>query len=149
MRAGWSFGGIVAYEAAHQLIELGFTVKGLILIDCPLPINHKPLPEPVITRFVKNTTLIDEFKHNASLLASYKPPANVNLDSDFKVVILRCLDTIDTDRLCNVRYDWLSRQEVRNEAVERWMELLRVKAKVLDIRGNHFEPFAQENVSQS
>ena len=42
---GWLFGGIVALEAFHQLTKLGFTVKGLILIDSPLPINHIPLPK--------------------------------------------------------------------------------------------------------
>lgn len=147
MRAGWSFGGIVAYEASYQLTKLGFTVKGLILIDSPLPINHTPLPEAIITHLVKNTDLIDEFKQNASLLGKYNPPTNTNIGTDFKVVILRSHDVIDTEKLCNVKYDWLSRQEARDEAVEGWMELLGVRARVLGIRGNHFEPFAQENVS--
>ena len=62
-------------------------------------------------------------------------------------MILRSQNVIDTERLCNVKYDWLSRQEARDEAVEGWMELLGVRARVLGIGGNHFEPFAQENVS--
>ena len=64
-----------------------------------------------------------------------------------KVVHLRSQDTIDTERLCNVKYDWLSLQEARDEALEGWTKLLGVTAKVLSIKGNHFEPFSQEIVS--
>lgn len=35
--AGWSFGGVVAYEIAQQLSSIGDSVKGLILIDSVNP----------------------------------------------------------------------------------------------------------------
>lgn len=41
---GWSSGGILAYEAATQLIDSGETVLGLILIDSPCPLTLPPLP---------------------------------------------------------------------------------------------------------
>ncbi|UJR12998.1 hypothetical protein I4U23_000024 [Adineta vaga] len=40
---GWSSGGIVAYEAATQLIAYGEKVLGLILIDSPCPLTFPPL----------------------------------------------------------------------------------------------------------
>lgn len=135
----------MAFAAGQELIKLGFEVKGLILIDSPFPINHQPLPDAIIAHFVKNTALIDKFKQNASLLGRYKPPPDIV--SEFKIAYLRCQDTIDTERLCNVKYDWLSRQDTRDEAIVGWMEILHGQAKVFPIPGNHFEPFAPQNVS--
>lgn len=43
--AGFSFGGLVAFEMAVQLQRLGFEVPVLILIDCKVP----TLKEPIIT----------------------------------------------------------------------------------------------------
>ncbi|HTB74377.1 MAG TPA: amino acid adenylation domain-containing protein [Polyangiaceae bacterium] len=34
---GWSFGGVVAFEMARQLLEAGESVSGVALIDAPLP----------------------------------------------------------------------------------------------------------------
>ena len=65
------------------------------------------------------------------------------------MVHLRSQDTIDTERLCNVKYDWPSLQEARDEALEGWMRLMGVRVKVLNIRGNYFEPFSQEHVRHS
>ncbi|KAL8846942.1 MAG: hypothetical protein Q9221_007984 [Calogaya cf. arnoldii] len=48
---GWSFGGVVAFEATQILQRLGFNVRGLVLIDSPYPQNHEPLPEDII-RFI-------------------------------------------------------------------------------------------------
>lgn len=36
---GWSAGGVLAYSAAQQLLEVGETVERLILIDSPCPVN--------------------------------------------------------------------------------------------------------------
>jgi pimeloyl-ACP methyl ester carboxylesterase len=44
--AGFSFGGLIAFEMAIQLQRLGFEVPVLILIDCNVP----SLREPVIAR---------------------------------------------------------------------------------------------------
>ena len=39
---GWSFGGLIAYEVAHQLIELNENVKSIILIDTWATISNRP-----------------------------------------------------------------------------------------------------------
>ncbi|UZP39414.1 hypothetical protein NXS19_007230 [Fusarium pseudograminearum] len=77
---GWSFGGIVAFEVARLLFLRGIEVRGLVLIDSPSPINHEPLPAPIISSITRSTgrsestnALEEEFLCNASLLGRYKP----------------------------------------------------------------------------
>jgi thioesterase domain-containing protein len=51
--AGFSFGGLIAFEMAIQLQRLGFEVPVLILIDCKVPSlkeplgSHRVLPDPL------------------------------------------------------------------------------------------------------
>lgn len=155
---GWSFGGVVAYEAARQLLTLGFPLRGLLLIDSPFPHDHKALPEAVINHVLgtSNSTynkspppdshLLRSFKHCAQLLSQYNPPP---LSSDhrsrIKTVALRSADTLDTQGLCGVEYGWLERQDVRDEAVEGWKGLVG-EMEVLSIEGNHFEGFKADKV---
>ena len=156
MAAGWSFGGVVAFEAAGQLTAAGFHVKGVILIDSPYPRDHQPLPAKVISHILNkaartssmknnNTTLHlqAEFKHNAALLSKYSPPSR----SSIKTIMLRSRDTIDTEGLCGVKYDWLSSQEARDSAIRGWEEIAGGGVQVLEIPGNHFEAFAEKHVS--
>jgi iterative type I PKS product template protein len=42
--AGWSAGGVIAFEAANQLTKAGEAVEKLILIDSPCPDIIEPLP---------------------------------------------------------------------------------------------------------
>ncbi|KAL1863855.1 Type I Iterative PKS [Diaporthe australafricana] len=48
MIAGWSMGGILAYEAARQLLAAGEAVDLLGLIDSPCPRILPPLPAPTL-----------------------------------------------------------------------------------------------------
>ncbi|MCJ1247156.1 hypothetical protein MMC30_004368 [Trapelia coarctata] len=48
---GWSVGGILAFEAAHQLIVDGQHVERLILIDAPCPLTISPMPSSLIDFF--------------------------------------------------------------------------------------------------
>lgn len=45
---GWSFGGVVAFEAARILMGRGQRVKGVVLIDSPPPVGHVPLSDAII-----------------------------------------------------------------------------------------------------
>ncbi|HYW08939.1 MAG TPA: amino acid adenylation domain-containing protein [Longimicrobium sp.] len=40
---GWSFGGLVAFEMARQLVERGAEVRRLLLFDCRLPVTGPAL----------------------------------------------------------------------------------------------------------
>ena len=48
---GWSIGGVLAFEAAHQLIADGQQVERLILIDAPCPLTVSPMPPSLIDFF--------------------------------------------------------------------------------------------------
>ncbi|KAM0278167.1 hypothetical protein ACHAO9_012273 [Fusarium lateritium] len=52
--AGWSAGGIAAYDAAQQLVNQGETVQHLILIDSPNPIGLEKLP-PRFYKFLEKS----------------------------------------------------------------------------------------------
>nr|ALQ32935.1 putative polyketide synthase [Fusarium sacchari] len=147
---GWSFGGIVAYEAAQHLSMRGLKVRGLVLIDSPSPVNHEPLPAAVIASLANSrgtNALQEEFLSNASLLGTYKPVSFHQVTGvALKTVVLRSQETLDTEALCGVRYDWLSRQDTRDAAVETWEALVGGPIEVLPIPGNHFQPFSDDKV---
>lgn len=161
LKSGWSFGGVVAFEAARRLSDAGFHIKGLLLIDSPYPVNHEPLPDKVIAHVVQSATsktkahpgqstasLTDGFQRSAALLADYHAtPFNEEQRMKIKTIFLRSQDTLDTQATCDVRYDWLSSQDARDVALEGWKRLVGPNHDTLSIPGNHFEPFALQNVS--
>lgn len=132
-------------------------MQGLILIDSPNPIDHKPLPIEVIASIVNtrgqthalnnNTALREEFQFNASLLGSYKAlPFSKTNGPRLNTVMLKSEDVLDTESACGVRYDWLSDQDERSAAITAWEELTGGHVEVLSIPGNHFEAFSSKNV---
>ncbi|HET6762465.1 MAG TPA: amino acid adenylation domain-containing protein, partial [Longimicrobiaceae bacterium] len=50
--AGWSYGGLVAFEMARQLVRAGAEVERLVLFDCRLPVTAPALArlDPVLFR---------------------------------------------------------------------------------------------------
>ena len=129
------------------------------MIDSPLPRNHQPLPQEIVAYILSNNQnnangatnnkdvvnphLLAEFKLSATLLGSYSAPSTAPI----KTVMLRNSDVFDTEALCGVKYDWLSSQKTRDEAIEGWEEILGTKVDVLEIPGNHFEAFDEQYVS--
>ncbi|KAF2650606.1 polyketide synthase [Lophiostoma macrostomum CBS 122681] len=51
--AGWSAGGIAAYDAAQRLVDEGETVERLVLLDSPNPIGLEKLP-PRFYKFLES-----------------------------------------------------------------------------------------------
>ncbi|KAL2023150.1 hypothetical protein VTK56DRAFT_3756 [Thermocarpiscus australiensis] len=43
--AGWSAGGVIAYEIVYQLTTAGEEVENLVIIDAPCPVTIEPLPQ--------------------------------------------------------------------------------------------------------
>jgi iterative type I PKS product template protein len=43
--AGWSAGGVIAYEIVNQLTKINEVVEHLIIIDAPCPVTIEPLPK--------------------------------------------------------------------------------------------------------
>lgn len=139
-------------------MALGIEVKGLVLIDSPSPVDHQPLPAAIISSITKANcqgyspsgsivALEEEFLSNASLLETYKPKSlSEATEKILKTVMLRSKDVVNTEALWGVRYDWLSRQDIRNAALATWEKLVGDYIEVLPIPGNHFEPFLKDKV---
>lgn len=143
----------MAFEVSRQLMRLGKSVKGLILVDSPVPINHQALPEAlvsyVLARGESPTTseLVQEararvknqFLKHAAMLQRYNPaPA---YGSDIPCVFVRCVQTMDTERLCNTSYPWLNDAQINKMSITQWESLVGRDLQVLDIDCNHFEAF--------
>ena len=141
---------------ARQLRDAGKSVAGVVLIDSPCPIDHKPLPKQIIDYVTRSTfkpnakseevgkLVSSSFRNNTALIASYKPRPST---TSFKLVMLRSRDGFDSVETCNVRHDWLNDRSNQADAVRDWEKLTCQKIAVLDIPGNHFEPFIESNVS--
>jgi iterative type I PKS product template protein len=82
---GWSAGGVLAYQSASKLMEMGETVERLILIDSPCPIDLEPLPSSLL-HFIDSIGLlgsqnsrgtpewlIPHFEASIANLTAYKP----------------------------------------------------------------------------
>ncbi|KAI1132517.1 hypothetical protein F5Y10DRAFT_293615 [Nemania abortiva] len=157
---GWSFGGVLAFEVARQLRSLGQSVKGLILIDSPPPVVHQALPSEIISYILSNKTtngttyaaesskkarekIKQKFLHHAMLLQNYHPTPKAD---DFPCVMLKCSQSMDTAKLCNVTYPWVSDDDFRERSVWQWEELIGRSIPVLDVACNHFQVFDAEHV---
>ncbi|KAF4633175.1 hypothetical protein G7Y89_g4946 [Cudoniella acicularis] len=83
--AGWSAGGVIAFEAVSQLIKNGDEVESLILIDSPCPDIIEPLPSSLHRWFGENGLLGDgdlsklppwllpHFAASVNALSNYSP----------------------------------------------------------------------------
>lgn len=157
---------MLAHEVAQQLFALGQKVQGVILIDSPCPIDHAPLPPPVI-EYVLNSMrkpqvsglaatddytrsiLRSQFQSHARFLSEYTYGSHESKPTTIiPYVMLQCEDVLDTTSLCGVQYPFLEDQAARAQNNLAWEEFLNQKIAVLMIPGNHFEPFKPENVSE-
>ena len=75
---GWSAGGILAYSAAYQLLQMGERVERLILIDSPCPINLEPLPSSLL-HFVDSLGLLGSQRSTPAWLIPHFEASIVNL----------------------------------------------------------------------
>ncbi|KAK0669809.1 putative polyketide synthase [Cercophora samala] len=156
---GWSFGGVLAFEVSRQLRTRHpeVTIKGVILIDSPLPIDHDPLPQQVISHVVGSKgrdsplrkQIHEQFSRHAGMLERYsRQPFGETNGGGVPCAMLFCTKTMDTDRACGVSYPWLSDGEYRSKAVERWETVVGRRLLVLDLDCDHFEVFEDGNISE-
>ncbi|KAF8215370.1 hypothetical protein K438DRAFT_1801130 [Mycena galopus ATCC 62051] len=152
---GWSFGGVAAYEMALQLTSRGIQVKGILLIDSPSPINHIPLSDALIDTVLELdsraacsevTELVKkQFSMNASMLGKYVPHATASLCPP--LVLLRSSEGFHPEGVTDVP-TWLSDRTDPWTSVAGWQSLAHCSVKVLDIPGNHFQPFHSSNIAE-
>ncbi|KAL9610447.1 MAG: hypothetical protein Q9167_004845 [Letrouitia subvulpina] len=153
---GWSFGGVVAYEVSRILLSWSLRVMGLLLIDSPPPLNHQPLPIEVIDVVTKTSSGIEQrskmrdavreqFIVNTALLADFKPERVNGRYPD--TVLLRSKKGFDASGLGSRSHQWLEDRSDPRHTVEGWEEVIGHGVKLIDIPGNHFEPFDENNIS--
>ncbi|KAG7098798.1 Type I Iterative PKS [Marasmius oreades] len=151
---GWSFGGVVAYEAARQLMRMknGRRVRGVVLIDSPSPVNHVPLSSSLIDVVVNLDQRLSksevarlvkaQFQMNSAILGKYQPSTDGPHPS---LVLLRSSEGLKLKEDMEIP-TWLSDRSDAREAVAGWQQLVGTEVRVMDIPGNHFEPFSEANI---
>jgi thioesterase domain-containing protein len=141
---------VLAFEIAQRMAIFGTKVKGVILIDSPSPINHKPLPGSVVDHVLCDVDsktkqiLQPQFLSHARMLSQYSPSTD---RSQAKFALLQSQETLNTSELCGVAYPWLENPSAQADAILQWESLIQREVRILPIPGNHFEPFKAENVS--
>ncbi|KAJ3496510.1 hypothetical protein NLG97_g2603 [Lecanicillium saksenae] len=173
--AGWSFGGVVAFETARILMARGYNVKGVILIDSPPPVDHIPLSDAIISAVtaplsatggtnnsdsgncISPTTatairklVIRSFKACASLLANFEPTAESRPMPC--VTLLRSAvgwtppQGMDGRALEQTENRWLQNRCDSSLATAEWEALTGRPVECVDIPGNHFQVFDPPNI---
>jgi iterative type I PKS product template protein len=144
---GWSFGGVIAFEVARQLLESGVVVKGVVLIDSPSPLNHTPLSDELIDLIVKignpnsnrmSSLVKRQFQMNSQMLLNYSPDTGTS--SNPQLVLLRSREDYSPCDGPEIP-EWLSRRVNHLPAIAGWEKIVGAPVKCIDIEGNHFQPF--------
>jgi thioesterase domain-containing protein len=154
----------LAYEVAIQLQRRGYSVKGLVLIDSPVPVDHQALPRAIVQHVLnsklqrgENTTfststqqalagLSTQFERHAGMLQAYSSRPSRVVDR-LPCVAISCCGKMDTQKLCGVTYPWLEDKQFRANCLKQWEQLVRGPIPVLELQCNHFEVFDADHVS--
>jgi thioesterase domain-containing protein len=158
----------LAFEVSRQLLRQGVRVKGVILVDSPVPKGHEALPRQIISyvldqrrnsSFNSNkvaanseaamrarASIESQFRRHADMLQCYNPESNPH--GDVPCVIIKCAQSMDTMSLCGVEYPFLSSCESRDQSTGEWENLTGQRILILDVDCNHFEVFDDAIVSR-
>ncbi|KAI2469619.1 putative polyketide synthase [Annulohypoxylon bovei var. microspora] len=156
---GWSFGGVVAFEAARRLVAQGHGVIGVVLIDSPAPLDHQPLSPRIIdavtgqakvpvTDTAKAIRALTRrsFASCASLLDAFTPESPDALPVP-RVFLLRSRDgwqdPSDPEFFEN---EWLQNRRNPRGAISGWETVTASKVAWVDIPGDHFQVFDAANI---
>ncbi|EJD06333.1 polyketide synthase [Fomitiporia mediterranea MF3/22] len=163
---GWSFGGVVAFHMACELMRGGVKVAGVVLIDSPSPFTEEPLPQELIDSVIHESSsstpqqaqIIQlarvQMSYATRALVAYEPPRlSHTAESPVypNIVMLRCTDafamTESRGSSFTGRVPFLEDRGDTKTSVQDWEKLIGKGVPVLDIPGHHFEPFSPKNVS--
>ena len=156
--AGWSFGGVIAFEIAQILVVRGLKVQGVALIDSPFPSAPPLLSDILIERPLRDqehalgslmtALVVRQFKQSTALLNGYVPSAQ---DAEVPLAFLRCTAGFCPDEVEDVPAWFRERDDAgrdRGWIVEPWQALVGGTIPVWDVPGHHFEPFSPVHVSR-
>ncbi|KAF2210496.1 hypothetical protein CERZMDRAFT_45538 [Cercospora zeae-maydis SCOH1-5] len=163
--AGWSFGGIIAFEAARKLQgnNRSTNTLGVVMIDPPQPKDHKPISRETIEVAMDATLKLSKprskaaadfeaavgaltIRNNlrrAALLSKYRPSAKGPLP---RLILLRSSKGLDLGVEGLPENEWLHDRSDPSICTRAWEDLVGGSIDVLDIPGDHFTPFEKENI---
>ena len=160
---GWSFGGVVAFEAARVLQADGHAVAGVVLIDSPPPLDHKPLSAAIINDVVRGgakgevvgdairSLTRKSFTSCARMLESFNPEAATSTGRPApRTFLLRSTNSYDLSTESDgggVENPWLQDRSDPRTCIVGWEVVTGAKVPHADIPGNHFQAFDAANVS--
>lgn len=162
--AGWSFGGIIAFEAARRLLATSRTeVFGVVLIDPPPPKDHVPIALDTIEVAMAATLkasrprseeaadfeaaiaalTIRNNLRRAALLGKYHPDRQRPMP---QIMLLRSAEGLDLGVKGLPENEWLHDRRDKRVCTDAWEDLVGHSIDVLDIPGDHFTPFEARNI---
>lgn len=164
--AGWSAGGVIAYEIVSQLVKAGDEVENLIIIDAPCPVTIEPLPQGLHAWFASigllgeggdekkiPEWLLPHFAASVTALSNYDAEP-IPKDKCPKVTAIWCEDGV-----CKLPTDPRPEPYPKGHALflldnrsdfgpNRWDEYLDVdKMTFRNMPGNHFSMMKDDLVS--
>ncbi|KAI9795935.1 MAG: Type I Iterative PKS [Piccolia ochrophora] len=163
---GWSVGGVIAYEAAYQLTQIGEVVEQLVLIDAPCPLLLPPLPVSLV-RFFDSIGLfgqeggsppwlLEHFDSSVANLHRYKPKA-IEPSKSPKTFAIWARDGVckdPSDPRPGLREDdSKSKSWILDDRIDfgpnSWDELVgEHKISGVGVAGNHFTMMREPNVTR-
>ncbi|KAG7451653.1 ketoacyl-synt-domain-containing protein, partial [Guyanagaster necrorhizus] len=154
---GWSFGGVVGFEAARQLMKRGVPVKGVVLIDSPFPVDHVPSSNEFMAvtagaftrggRTPIGRMMWKQLQQNAPLLKTYDP--RIAGGPYPPLVLLHNKEGIPPDAFLPYPVPrWMSEKGMDPCLLaDDWSGLVGASIKVIHLPGTHFTTFATPHVS--
>ncbi|GAD98443.1 polyketide synthase, putative [Paecilomyces variotii No. 5] len=166
--AGWSAGGMYAFEAARQLTQAGESVAKLILIDSPCRLEYDAMPREVLEIATRSGAVggirdnqqwvVEHFEATIRAVQKYAPVPLVSEDSPRTVLVwatdglMANLDgdrDIDSSKLDfdNKTTEWLMKpRAVAQDDTQGWKNLIpRDRITVARVPGNHFSMMRRPN----
>lgn len=162
---GWSAGGVIAYQVACKLLEMGERTERLFLIDSPCPINLEPLPSSLLhfvdsmgllgTQSSPPDWLIPHFEASIANLAAYTPYPMDSLEAPKTLIIWAhdglCKDPKDqkfprsAGEAKSVKFLLDNRLDLGSNG---WEKLLGEENIIpMTVQGNHFTMIREPDVS--
>ncbi|KAL1848784.1 Type I Iterative PKS [Paecilomyces lecythidis] len=169
--AGWSAGGMYAFEAARQLTQAGESVAKLILIDSPCRLEYDAMPREVLDIVTRSGAVggirenqqwvIEHFEATIRAVQKYAPVPLASENSPRTVLVwathglIEDLDgdsDIDLSKLDfdNKTTEWLMKpRAAAQDDTQGWENLIpRDRITVARIPGNHFSMMRRPNAAE-